>query len=121
MAEATNDLAFMVTGMYGHPLPKQNGAPLRLATPWKYGFKSTKGIVQFTFTDTQPKSFWEFLGPSEYGFYANVNPNVSHPRWSQEMELLIGTGDRRPTLIFNGYGEQVASLYPNLEDEKYFR
>ena len=86
MAEATNDLAFLVTGAYGKPLPKQNGAPLRLAVPWKYGFKSIKSIVRFTFTDKRPKSFWETLQASEYGFWANVNPEVPHPRWSQATE-----------------------------------
>ena len=121
LAEATNDLAFMVTGIYGHPLPRQNGAPLRLATPWKYGFKSTKGIVKFTFTDKQPKTFWEALASNEYGFWANVNPKVPHPRWSQDMEEIIGTGNMVPTQLFNGYGAQVASLYQDLNDKKYFR
>ncbi len=121
MAEATNELAFMVTGMYGHPLPKQNGAPLRLATPWKYGFKSTKGIVKFSFTDKQPKTFWEALAADEYGFWANVNPAVPHPRWSQAQEEVIGTGNTIPTTIFNGYGAQVASLYPDLKNPIYFR
>ena len=121
IAEATNELAFMVTGIYGHSLPKQNGAPLRLAVPWKYGFKSTKGIVRFTFTDRQPDTFWNNLGPNEYGFWANVNPKVAHPRWSQATEEVIGTNKRVPTQIFNGYGEQVASLYPDLNDPVYFR
>jgi sulfoxide reductase catalytic subunit YedY len=121
IAEATNELAFMVTGIYGHSLPKQNGAPLRLAVPWKYGFKSTKGIVKFTFTDKQPETFWNNLGPNEYGFWANVNPKVAHPRWSQATEEVIGTNKRVPTQIFNGYGEQVASLYPDLNDTVYFR
>jgi sulfoxide reductase catalytic subunit YedY len=116
--EATNELAFMVTGIYGHPLPNQNGAPLRLATPWKYGFKSAKSIVRFTFTDERPVSFWEELQASEYGFWANVNPEVSHPRWSQATEKVLGTGDRVPTLLFNGYGEFVADLYKGLEDER---
>jgi sulfoxide reductase catalytic subunit YedY len=121
MAEAMNDLSFMVTGMYGKPLPKQNGSPLRLAVPWKYGFKSTKGIVRFTFTDKQPKTFWEGLASDEYGFWANVNPAVPHPRWSQATEEVIGTGNRVPTTIFNGYGAQVASLYPDLKNPVYFR
>jgi methionine sulfoxide reductase catalytic subunit len=118
MAEATNELAFLVTGAYGKPVSKQQGAPLRLAVPWKYGFKSIKSIVRFTFTDKRPKSFWETLQASEYGFWANVNPQVPHPRWSQATEKLLGTGERRPTLLFNGYGEYVASLYKGLEKER---
>src|SRR5579864_3027537 len=114
MAEATNELAFLVTGAYGHPLAKQHGAPLRLALPWKYGFKSIKSISRFTFTDQRPKSYWEAVGPSEYGFWANVNPAVPHPRWSQASEELIGIGERRPTLIYNGYGDYVAQLYHGL-------
>ena len=120
IAEATNELAFMVTGLYGKPVPKQNGAPLRLATPWKYGFKSTKSIVRFTFTDKRPVSFWEELQKSEYGFWANVNPEVPHPRWSQANERVLGTDEPRPTLIYNGYGDFVASLYANLQGEKLF-
>ncbi len=120
IAEATNDLAFIAIGAYGHPLPKQHGAPLRLAVPWKYGFKSIKSVVRFTFTDQQPKSFWESLQGGEYGFWANVNPQVPHPRWSQETEELIGTGERRPTLLFNGYAEQVAALYKGREGEKIY-
>lgn len=115
MAEAGNDLAFLVTGAYGHPLPKQHGAPLRLATPWKYGFKHIKSIVRFSFTDKRPVGYWEMLQSSEYGFWANVNPEVPHPRWSQASEEVIGTGERRPTLLFNGYGAQVADLYKGLE------
>jgi sulfoxide reductase catalytic subunit YedY len=118
--EATNDLAFMVTGAYGKPLPKQNGAPLRLATPWKYGFKSTKGIQRFIFTNERPKTYWMALGPDEYGFWANVNPQVPHPRWSQSSEEILGTGQRVPTQLYNGYGEQVASLYANLASERLF-
>jgi methionine sulfoxide reductase catalytic subunit len=118
IAEATNDLTFMVTGCYGKPLPKQHGAPIRLAAPWKYGFKSIKSIVRFHFTDQRPKSYWEDLQSSEYGFWANVNPEVSHPRWSQATEELLGLGERRPTLLFNGYGEQVAHLYKGLESER---
>ena len=114
MAEAANDLAFLVTGVYGKPLPKQMGAPLRLAVPWKYGFKSIKGIVRFRFQKTRPKTYWETVGPSEYGFWANVNPAVAHPRWSQASERLIGTSDRVPTQLFNGYAEQVASLYKGM-------
>jgi sulfoxide reductase catalytic subunit YedY len=118
MAEANNELSFLVTGAYGKPLAKQHGSPLRLAVPWKYGFKSIKSIVKFTFTDQRPKSFWEDLQASEYGFWANVNPKVPHPRWSQEIEELIGTGERRPTLLFNGYGEFVTDVYKGLEKER---
>jgi len=120
IAEAANDLAFLVTGMYGKPLPKQDGAPLRLATPWKYGFKSVKSIVHFEFTDKRPTSYWEALQASEYGFWANVNPEVPHPRWSQATERVLGTDQRVPTLIYNGYGEYVASLYDGLKGEKLF-
>jgi sulfoxide reductase catalytic subunit YedY len=118
MAEATNDLAFLATGAYGHPMAKQHGAPLRLALPWKYGFKSIKSIVRFTFTDKRPVGMWEKLQASEYGFWANVNPAVPHPRWSQASEEVIGTGERKPTLIFNGYGEYVAGIYKGLEKER---
>jgi len=111
MAEATNDLALFVTGIYGHELTKQHGAPIRLVTPWKYGYKSIKSIVRVEFTDKQPSTFWSTLVPPEYDFWANVNPAVPHPRWSQESERLIGTGDRRQTLLYNGYGEFVANLY----------
>ena len=112
--EAMNELAFLVTGAYGKPAAKQFGAPLRLALPWKYGFKSIKSIVRFTFTDKRPVSFWEQLAPKEYGFWANVNPEVRHPRWSQASERVLGTNDRIPTQMFNGYGEQVAHLYKEL-------
>jgi len=112
--EATNDMAFMVTGAYGRPLRKQNGAPIRLATPWKYGFKSVKGIQRFIFTDQRPVTYWMALGPSEYGFWANVNPQVPHPRWSQASEEVLGTGMRVPTILYNGYGEEVAHLYGGL-------
>jgi len=118
MAEAINELAFLVTGAYGHPLARQHGAPLRLALPWKYGFKSIKSIVSFNFTDKRPRGMWEALQPSEYGFWANVNPQVPHPRWSQASEEIIGTGERRPTLLFNGYGEYVADLYKGLDSER---
>ena len=118
MAEATNELAFLVTGAYGHPLARQHGAPLRLAVPWKYGFKSIKSIVRFSFTDKRPKGMWEALQPSEYGFWANVNPQVPHPRWSQASEEIIGTGERKPTLLFNGYSEYVADLYKGLDNER---
>ena len=120
IAEATNELAFLVTGAYGKPVSKQMGAPLRLAVPWKYGFKSIKSIVRFQFTDRRPKSFWEALQSSEYGFWANVNPQVPHPRWSQATEELIGLGERRPTLLFNGYGDYVAHLYKGMENERLY-
>ena len=120
IAEATNELAFMVTGIYGKPLPAQNGSPLRLATPCKYGFKSIKSIVKFSFTDQRPVGFWEVLQASEYGFWANVNPEVPHPRWSQASERVLSTGERVPTLLFNGYAEFVADLYKGLEKERLF-
>jgi sulfoxide reductase catalytic subunit YedY len=115
IAEATNELAFLVTGMYGKPALKQMGSPLRLAVPWKYGFKSIKSIVRFSFTDKRPNTFWEALQSAEYGFWANVNPEVSHPRWSQASEEDITTKNRRPTVLFNGYGEYVADIYKGLE------
>jgi methionine sulfoxide reductase catalytic subunit len=118
MAEAMNDLAFVVTGAYGKPVSKSQGAPIRLAMPWKYGFKSIKSIVRINFTDQRPKTFWEALQASEYGFWANVNPEVSHPRWSQASEQVIGTNERRPTLLFNGYGEYVADLYKDIKGER---
>ena len=120
MAEATNDLALMVTGAYGKPLANAFGAPLRLHTPWKYGFKSIKSITKISFVEKRPETFWETAGPGEYGFWANVNPQVPHPRWSQATEEVIGTSDRRPTLLFNGYGEFVADLYKGLEKEKLY-
>ena len=115
IAEATNELAFMATGLYGKPIPRQNGAPIRLAVPWKYGFKSVKSIVRFNFTDKRPVTFWEQLQKSEYGFWANVNPEVDHPRWSQATEMVLGKPGRVPTLLYNGYGEYVAGLYAGLE------
>jgi sulfoxide reductase catalytic subunit YedY len=120
IAEAGNELAFLVTGMYGKPVPKQDGAPLRLALPWKYGFKSVKSIVRFSFIDKRPVSFWEALAANEYGFWANVNPAVPHPRWSQADERVLGTNERRPTLKWNGYGEFVAHLYDGIENERLF-
>ncbi|MFQ5939658.1 MAG: protein-methionine-sulfoxide reductase catalytic subunit MsrP [Alphaproteobacteria bacterium] len=120
IAEATNELAFLVTGVYGQPLPKQNGAPLRLAVPWKYGFKSIKSIVRFTFTDQRPVTFWEEVQPREYGFWANVNPEVPHPRWSQATERVLGTDERVPTRLYNGYGEFVAHLYEAMTGERLF-
>jgi methionine sulfoxide reductase catalytic subunit len=120
VAEASNDLAFMVTGMYGKPVPKQDGAPLRLALPWKYGFKSVKSIVRISFADTRPVTFWQSVQGDEYGFWANVNPEVPHPRWSQETERVLGTDERVPTQKWNGYGEFVAHLYDGLQGEKLF-
>ncbi|HTP83728.1 MAG TPA: protein-methionine-sulfoxide reductase catalytic subunit MsrP [Alphaproteobacteria bacterium] len=117
--EATNELALIGTGIYGKALPKQMGAPLRLVLPWKYGFKSAKAIVRFTFTDQRPVGFWERIQGREYGFWANVNPDVPHPRWSQATEEIIGTGGHRvPTRLFNGYGEFVADLYKDKQGEK---
>lgn len=113
--EAMNDLTLMATGLYGQDLLPQNGAPIRLVVPWKYGFKSIKSIVKIEFTDVMPQSLWMTAAPNEYGFYANVNPEVSHPRWSQASERRIGELSRRPTLMFNGYEEQVAYLYEGLD------
>jgi sulfoxide reductase catalytic subunit YedY len=118
--EAANDLAFISTGMYGKPLPPQNGGPIRLTLPWKYGFKSAKAIVKISFTEKRPDTFWEAIGPAEYGFWANVNPAVAHPRWSQASERLLGSDERVPTQIFNGYAEQVAGLYTDRKNEKLF-
>lgn len=118
--EAQNDLAFLVTGAYGKPLAKQFGAPLRLALPWKYGFKSIKSIVRFTLTDARPVSFWEATNADEYGFWANVNPEVDHPRWSQAVEEPLGTRSTVPTTLYNGYAEQVASLYKNMNGQNIF-
>src|SRR5690606_38167721 len=115
-----NELAFLVTGLYGKPVPKQNGAPLRLAVPWKYGFKSIKSIVRFTFTDQQPVSFWEGLQSREYGSYASVNPEVAHPRWSQAKERLIGVNETVPTHLYSGYGAQVAHLYAGMDPKTIF-
>jgi sulfoxide reductase catalytic subunit YedY len=120
MAEATHELAFIATGLYGKPILKQNGAPLRLAVPWKYGFKSIKSIVRFTFTDERPVSFWEEIQATEYGFWANVNPEVPHPRWSQAEETPLGSPMKVPTVLFNGYAEFVAELYKGLENEPLF-
>jgi methionine sulfoxide reductase catalytic subunit len=118
--EAANELAFMVTGAYGKPLHKSFGAPIRLALPWKYGFKHIKSITDIVLTDQRPKSFWEALQPAEYGFWANVNPQVPHPRWSQASEELLGENRRVPTQIYNGYGSFIASLYTNRTQEKLF-
>ena len=129
IAEATNPLTILAVGVYGEVLPNQNGAPLRLVVPWKYGFKSIKSIVKIRFTERQPVSSWERAAPHEYGFYANVNPEVAHPRWSQARERRIGSEQgtglrslfeaaRQPTLMFNGYGEHVAHLYEGLDLRK---
>ena len=118
--EAMNELPLMVTGVYGKPLPKTMGSPLRLHVPWKYGFKSIKGIVRVSFVAERPVGLWEKLQSSEYGFWANVNPDVPHPRWSQAQEQLLGSNERIPTLLFNGYGEQVAGLYKGLEKENLY-
>jgi methionine sulfoxide reductase catalytic subunit len=119
MSEAGNELAFLATGIYGHELPKQLGGPIRLVVPWKYGFKSIKSIVRFEFTAEQPKTFWNTLIPEEYGFWANINPQVSHRRWSQENDRMIGTGETRATKLYNGYGEAVAKLYQGMENVFY--
>jgi methionine sulfoxide reductase catalytic subunit len=117
--EAMHPLTILAVGLYGETLPNQNGAPIRLVVPWKYGFKSIKSIVRISLTDTEPKISWKVQNASEYGFYSNVNPQVDHPRWSQATERRIGEGGllarRRPTLLFNGYGDQVASLYAGLD------
>ncbi len=118
IGEAANDLTFMPVGMYGKPLAPQNGGPLRVVFPWKYGFKSGKSVVRITLTDRMPQTFWPRIQPSEYGFWANVNPQVPHPRWSQATERLLGSGERVPTQLFNGYGEFVAGLYSGLQSER---
>ena len=113
--EATHDLSFVAVGSYGHALPMQHGAPWRLLTPWKYGYKSPKSIVEIEFTAEQPTTFWNDTEPDEYGFYSNVEPHKPHPRWSQRWESDLGTGERRSTLLYNGYAEQVGSLYDGKE------
>ena len=118
--EAMHPLALLATGMYGKTIPNQNGAPLRLVVPWKYGFKGIKSIVRIRLTDTQPRTTWNDAAPNEYGFYANVNPAVDHPRWSQAKERRIGEFLRRPTLPFNGYADQVASLYAGMDLRKHY-
>lgn len=121
MAEAMHPLTLMVVGVYGKELPNQNGAPLRLVTPWKYGFKGIKSIVEIKFTKRRPKTSWAISAPREYGFYANVNPEVDHPRWSQARERRIGSGlfaEKQPTQMFNGYADQVAELYAGLDLRK---
>ncbi len=120
MDEAMHPLALLGLGLYGEALPNQNGAPVRTVVPWKYGFKSAKSIVRIRFVEQQPKSSWELAGPKEYGFYSNVNPQVDHPRWSQARERRIGEFRKRDTLMFNGYGDQVASLYAGMDLKKNF-
>jgi len=122
--EAMHPLALLTFGLYGEVLPNQNGAPVRMVLPWKYGFKSAKSIVRITFTEQQPKTAWNQAAPNEYGFYSNVNPNVDHPRWSQARERRIGEGGfftrKRKTLMFNGYADQVARLYAGMDLKKFF-
>ncbi|EDZ46542.1 twin-arginine translocation pathway signal [Rhodobacterales bacterium Y4I] len=121
--EAMHPLTIMATGIFGEPLPNQNGAPLRLVVPWKYGFKSIKSVVRITLTDEEPQTSWNMANPREYGFYSNVNPDVSHPRWSQASERRIGGGlfaRRQPTLMFNGYEAEVAALYEGMDLSEYF-
>jgi len=113
--EAMHDLTILATGLYGKPMPNQNGSPLRLVVPWKYGFKSLKAIVKIELVADQPETFWNTIAPNEYGFYSNVNPEVPHPRWSQSTERRIGESGRRKTLMFNGYAEQVAYLYEGMD------
>jgi sulfoxide reductase catalytic subunit YedY len=121
--EAMHPLTLMATGLYGEPMPNQNGAPIRLVVPWKYGFKSIKSIVRITLTDEEPPTTWNMQNPREYGFYSNVNPEVDHPRWSQASERRVGGGlfaRRIPTLMFNGYEEEVASLYEGMDLSEYY-
>lgn len=118
--EAMHDLTIIATGLYGKAMPNQNGAPLRLVVPWKYGFKSIKSIVKIELVDTQPDTLWSAIAPNEYGFYSNVNPQVDHPRWSQASERRIGETKRRPTLMFNGYEEEVAALYEGMDLQEYY-
>ena len=120
MDEAMHPLALLAVGLYGRELPSQNGAPLRLVVPWKYGFKGIKSIAKITLLDSMPTTTWNRSAPNEYGFYANVNPRVDHPRWSQATEQRIGVSGRRDTLLFNGYGDQVASLYTGMDLRKNF-
>ena len=118
--EAMHDLSMLATGLYGNPLPPQDGAPLRLVVPWKYGFKSIKAIIKIELVDYQPDTLWSTVAPHEYGFYSNVNPDVPHPRWSQSSERRIGETGRRPTLPFNGYGDQVAHLYEGMNLQEFY-
>jgi methionine sulfoxide reductase catalytic subunit len=118
--EAMNELSFLATGLYGDIMPKQNGAPIRLVVPWKYGFKSIKSIVKISFVEKEPLNTWQKENPKEYGFYANVNPTVDHPRWSQKKERVLGGFFKQNTLMFNGYEKEVASLYTGMDLRKYF-
>ena len=118
--EAMHDLTILATGVYGKPLTPQNGAPIRLVVPWKYGFKSIKSIVAIELVDAMPTSFWMVSAPNEYGFFANVNPSVAHPRWSQRTERRIGEVGRRETLMFNGYAQEVAELYAGMDLKAFF-
>jgi sulfoxide reductase catalytic subunit YedY len=118
--EAMHDLTILATGLYGEPLPPQNGAPIRLVVPWKYGFKSIKSIVRISLVPDQPPTLWNTIAPHEYGFYANVNPEVDHPRWSQASERRIGETGRRDTLYMNGYADEVMSLYEGMDLRTYF-
>jgi sulfoxide reductase catalytic subunit YedY len=120
MEEATHDLTLLATGVYGRLMPAPKGGPVRLVVPWKYGFKNIKAIVKIDLVEEMPTTFWMAAGPTEYGFWANVNPEVAHPRWSQATERRIGEAGRRETLLFNGYAEEVAHLYPNLDNEKWY-
>ena len=123
MDEAMHPLTILATGLYGEVLPGQNGAPLRLVVPWKYGFKSIKSIVRISFVESQPPATWNQMQPDEYGFYANVNPAVDHPRWSQKSHRIIGAGlfaPKQKTLLFNGYADQVASLYKGMDLKRFF-
>jgi sulfoxide reductase catalytic subunit YedY len=118
--EAMHPLTILATGLYGKPAPAQNGAPVRLVVPWKYGFKSIKSIIKIELTAEEPETLWSTIAPNEYGFYANVNPEVPHPRWSQASERRIGESGRRPTLMFNGYAEEVAGLYAGMDLSRYY-
>ena len=122
--EAANELAFLVTGIYGHAMPNQHGPTIRLVAPWKYGFKSIKSIVRISLVEEQPVNSWQLIAPNEYGFYANVNPEVDHPRWSQASERRLPNSifspNRIPTEMFNGYGEQVAHLYKGMDLRKWY-
>jgi len=124
MDEAAHPLTLLTFGLYGEVLPAQNGAPLRIVVPWKYGFKSAKSLVRIRFVEKQPANSWQKSAPNEYGFYSNVNPSVDHPRWSQATERRLGEDGlfsrRRPTLMFNGYGEQVASLYAGMDLKRFY-
>lgn len=120
MDEAMHPLTILATGLYGKPMPNQNGAPIRLVVPWKYGFKSIKSIVKIELVEEEPATMWSTIAPDEYGFYANVNPQVDHPRWSQKSERRIGDFGRRPTLMFNGYEDDVAHLYDGMDLSVYY-